>query len=182
MAGFGRKGIASTGSSGPARPAAATTAVKFDVTPKPWQMLFGFLFFGAAGAVLAGKVADPRGLIINGLIELSPGGADIFYGVLVATAALMSGAALLLLIKSFGAKMHVSLDNHAVTGPKFYASAGTVRIDFKSISNVDLQRVQNSEFLKITARDGRKIRVGQSNFRVASEWNQFLGELQRRMG
>lgn len=63
--------------------------LKYLYRPKWTTMLFVVLFFGVCTAVLFLKArANDRGLIINGLIELSPENATLFYYVLSGVAIL----------------------------------------------------------------------------------------------
>src|SRR5258708_29914814 len=58
---------------------------QFDYRPKWTVIILCALFFGACALVLGAKAnANDRGLIINGIIELSAGGATVFYWVLAA--------------------------------------------------------------------------------------------------
>jgi hypothetical protein len=58
-----------------------------------WRMLFGFLCCAGAGAFMIREaVVNVRGLIINGIIHLGPGQADVFYAVMGAFC--VAGAAL----------------------------------------------------------------------------------------
>lgn len=59
--------------------------LEYPYKPNPRAMLLAIAFFGACAA--AGAYAaetNDRGLIINGLVELSPGGASVFWWVLSA--------------------------------------------------------------------------------------------------
>ncbi len=56
----------------------------FRYRPSPKVMVLSGLFFGACAAVLGHKAStNTRGLMLNGIIELSPSGASTFYWVLI---------------------------------------------------------------------------------------------------
>lgn len=56
---------------------------QFDYRPKWTAILFCAVFFGLCAVVLGAKAANnERGLVLNGIIELGPEGASIFYWVL----------------------------------------------------------------------------------------------------
>ena len=64
-------------------------SMTFRCRPSPKVMLLGGLFFGACAAVLGHEAStNTRGLILNGIIELSPSGASTFYWVLAALSTL----------------------------------------------------------------------------------------------
>ncbi len=145
-------------------------------------MLLGIAFFGAGALVFFGKMLDRRGVIINGLIELDTFGADILYSVLIGTCLTFIALATVALLKSFGAKIFVTVDSQSITGPIRYGGSSLVRISLTSVRDVNVSSVSNNEFLVVTDIDGRKIKVGQANFRISSEWPLFLSELRRRLG
>jgi hypothetical protein len=154
---------------------------KFDVTPKPLKMLLGIALFGAAACLFYVKMCDPRGVLINNLIELGPLGADILWGVLVFASLAMVAFAGLGLARSFGEKVYITLDSHAIVGPRNWNSNRLVRIEYRSIGNLNHSRISNHEFLAIKANDGRKIKVGQTHFRISGEWAEFLQDLQKNL-
>jgi hypothetical protein len=180
MVGFGKK--RSGFQSVPDRIAATNSSIKFEVTPKPMKMLLGIVFFGAGALVFAGQMLDTRGVIINGLIELGPLGADIFYAILIGICIVFIALATFALLKSFGDKTFVTIDSQSITGPIRYGGSSLVRISFTSVRDVNVSRVNNTEFLVITDIDGSKIKVGQANFRASSDWPLFLSELRLRLG
>jgi hypothetical protein len=144
-------------------------------------MLMGIFFFGTAALMFYAKLRDPRGLLINHLIELGSDGADIFWGILILVSLAMSALSLVGLIRSFGEKVYLTVDVHAVTGPRNWNSKRVVRIDYGSIRGVSQQRMRDQEFVVITANDGRKIKVGQTHFRKSDDWSEFLEELFARI-
>jgi hypothetical protein len=180
VTGFGRKGLGE-----PVREPAARgglpASVRYDVTPSPRKMLLGIGFFGAAAMVSYLELLDPRPLLINHLIELSPGGADIFFGILMLASLGMVAMACVGLVRSFGEKVFITLDNQSITGPTRYNGTHLIRIDYRAIREVKHSRIHNQEFVVISAVDQRKIKVGQTHFRTATEWEQFLFELRQRM-
>jgi hypothetical protein len=77
--------------------AASDAGKEYDYRP-PWKgIVFCALFFGAGALVLAAKAnGNDRGLIINGIIELSPGAATVFYWALAGLGvAFVAGAGVL---------------------------------------------------------------------------------------
>jgi hypothetical protein len=139
-------------------------------------------FFGMCSLVLYNKLIDPRGVIINRLIELGPFGADVFYGTLFIGSLSFVAIAVYQIILSFGKKVFISIDDYSIVGPRWYGNPGTVKVDFTSIRDIEISQISNSEFILIHANDGRKIRVGKKNFCIPSEWAQFLDVLRARVG
>ncbi|MBY6217572.1 hypothetical protein [Qipengyuania aquimaris] len=195
--GFGRKGLASgeiaTGPAGmqqgfgqtprqnlAAAPPAAG-ARQFDVTPNPLLMLFCLLFFGAVAAYLAYEVNDPRGLILNGIIELGPFGADIFFGVLALSAAgwaLIGGAGF---ITSLSGKSYLRLDANAVESTSGVISRTPTRIQYALIKDIKLDEYQGKFSVEIVDRGGEKICAASQNFKSHDEFEEFLELLNERM-
>lgn len=179
---FGRKGLDAEGVA-PARQnrGVLPAPVTFDVTPRPGKMLVGIVFFSAGAALIVMKLLDPRGVTINGVIELGPLGADILYGVLLLAILWLVGLGCIGLARSFGSKVLLTLDNQAITGPNSYLQSGTRRIAFGAVRSVDLMEVNGHQFVEIVGADGGKIKIGSANFRVSTEWPRFLAEINARM-
>lgn len=178
---FGRKGEDSTRVSLSEPPKSYAAVAKFDITPRPVPMLLAIGMGLTATLVLLAELFDPRALLINGIIELGPTGADIFFGVLIACSLAFAGIGLLGLVRSFGEKVWLSLDSRAIFGPRgWYLINDPIRIPYNEICSVRLQRINNQHIVTIKATDGRKIRVGSPHFRKEAEWREFLQELERR--
>jgi hypothetical protein len=179
---FGRKGLDAEGVA-PARQNrdVLPVPVRFDITPRPGKMLLGIAFFSAGAALMVAKLLDPRGVNINGVIELGPLGADIFFVILLLATLWLVGLGCIGLARSFGSKVFVTLDNQAITGPNSYLQLGTKRIAFGAVRSVNLIDMNSHQFVEILAADGGKIKVGSGNFRVSAEWPRFLAEINARM-
>ena len=181
--GFGRKGLSEKQglSASPPRPSRVPQDIaRFDVTPHPMKMVL-MVFFGLGGAVvMLNEMLDPRGLILNRIIHFSPFSADIFFGVLLLACLGLAGFGALAFARSFGDRIWLSLDNHAVTGPSSFGSRTQVRMRFVDIRDARVQTYQKQQYMTLRAHDGRKIRIGTAHFRQSDEWPVFLKELQRR--
>lgn len=183
MSGFGQKGVGAAVEARIRREAGELPQpLRYDVTPHPLKMLLGIVLFGACALVLAAKLGDPRGLLINGLIELSPAGADVFFALVALGSLAMTVFAAIGLFRSFGEKVYVTSDDQAIAGPLSYNGTRLTRIGFGAIREVKVRRVRDQELLVVVAVDERKIKVGKGNFRVASEWAAFMAELGKRLG
>jgi hypothetical protein len=114
------------------------------------------LFFGACTLILGAKaISNDRGLIINGIIELSPGEARIFYWVL---AALSIG---LLLVAGFLAILRLTLHQRirltatSITIPRSRWSSQELVVPFAEIVELSLSDVSGQRFLKIEFNGGK---------------------------
>lgn len=180
MGGFGRKGLSDARPAPNAAPL-ASRALKFDVTPSPWKMLLGIFFFGTAALICFVKMRDPRGLLINHLIELGPVAADIFWAILIALIAVMVGLSFLGFVRSFGARVFLTLDENAISGPANWNGVRTVLIDYRAIRNLKHQKSGKYESVVIVGNGDRKIKVGMIHFRDESQWSSFIEALQNRI-
>jgi hypothetical protein len=141
-----------------------------------------FAFSGFAAVVMLYKIGDPRGLLLNRVIELSPFGADIFYGTLFLISAFAAGFSGYAIIRSFGEKLFLTLDSQAITGPRYYGLPGMISLRYSQIATLKRTAYDQHRGVIIEANDGRKIRIGTANFLDAGQWPEFIHQLERRMG
>jgi hypothetical protein len=180
MSGFGRKGLADVPARQTSGAGASRGLIRFDVTPHPWKMLFtAFACIGAAIVMIALAV-EGRGLILV-VIPLSPFLAQIFYLLMALVCLVVLAQSVRGFFRSFGEKMWMTLDQHAITGPTQYSGTRTVRIAFNGVKNINLSNHGDDECLVITSHDGKKIKVGSANFRDPSKWPAFLEGLDRAL-
>lgn len=139
-------------------------------------------FFGFAAVVMLYKIGDPRGLLLNRVIELSPFGADIFFGILFLISAFAAGFSGFAIVRSFGEKLFLTLDAQTITGPRFYGLPGMISLRYSQIATLKQTAYDQHLGVVIQATDGRKIRIGTANFRDADQWPEFLHQLERRIG
>lgn len=123
-------------------------ATSFPYRGKLRTMLLVALFFGGGAAFFAHKAAtNDRGLIVNGLIELGPTGATVFYVVF----AVVSG---LFVVLAGGATLYghlkqtvlVLADDHLEIPGGFF-KRHVRRVEFASITSASLQKINGQEFL-----------------------------------
>ena len=83
---FGRKGVVELAlppslnrSMSPAAQNIISPSLQYDVTLHPIAMVLGVLSGLAGVIVFVKKLQDPRGLLINRVIELDPTSADVFW-------------------------------------------------------------------------------------------------------
>jgi len=186
---FGRKGVVESTlplpmnrSMSAAAQDVVSPSLQYDVTLHPMAMLLGVMA-GLAGAMVCFKgLQDPRGLLINRVIELDPGSANVFWGALIVASLGFAVLAAVRFVQSFGERVFITLDSHAISGPTSDYGLRTARIEYRSIQNVRVLAMRGQESVVISATDGRKIKVGQWRFRVSAQWMDFQRELCSRVG
>ncbi|WP_298304708.1 hypothetical protein [uncultured Erythrobacter sp.] len=180
MSGFGRKGLAGAPTRQTGMADVSRGSIRFDVTPHPWKMLFAAFACIGAAIVMMALAVEGRGLILV-IVPLGPTGAQIFY-LLMALVCLVGLAHTVRgFLRSFGARMWMTLDQHAITGPTQYGGTRMIRIAYNAIQDIDLSSYGENQFAVIKAHDGGKIKVGSANFREASKWPAFMQGLDRRL-
>lgn len=114
-----------------------TSDSSYPYKPSGGTYLLGTLLFGAGAVMFAWKaVGNEQGLIINGLITLSPAGAAVFYWVL---AGLCFGcvllACLLSIDRAFG-RAELRIGASSITLPEGFVRRSLVEIPFSEITTV----------------------------------------------
>lgn len=185
---FGRKGVVDSippevlnRSSLVAEQGRMAPTLKYDVTLHPFAMLLGIIGGLAGAMVFVKKLQDPRGLLINRVIELDPASADMFWGALIVASLGLAVAAAIGFVRSFGERVYVTIDSHAISGPTSEYGMRTVRIEYRAIQYIKVTAMRDMETLAITAADGRKIKVGQWRFRISDQWGDFQHELRSKL-
>lgn len=114
-------------------------------------MLLAAAFFGGCAAIFAYKAATTdRGLIINGLIELDPSQAKVFFRVLEALSWLFVVAAIF-------ATIHGRMKNPVLTLADDYIDIPTgifgrreiTRIEFKNVTGASLDKISGQQILNL---------------------------------
>ena len=128
---------------------------QYDYRPK-WIIVLCALFFGAGALVLGTKAkGNDRGLIINGLIELSADGATSFYWVLAGLSMGFVVVAGFLAIVRLTVHQRIALSETSITIPRSLWSSEEVEIPFGDIIELSASEVSGQRFLKIVC-NGRK--------------------------
>ena len=196
--GFGRKGLdslagdrVSPGQGAPAFAAAQRTpavasspmasARKFDITPKRMPFIAAILFFGACTPVMLHLLLDPRGVIINGIIDLGPFGANVFFGVLLCVTLGLVALGAMGLIASFSGNRTITVDLNAFTAPASPISRKTTRMAFADIKNMSMTEAQGYEWVTIKDRKGQAVKIGGSDFQDENKFVEFLDLVAERM-
>lgn len=135
---------------------------EYPYKPKVLVMLLAALFFAACGAGLTNAaLTNDRGLIINGIITLGPGGATIFYWVMVGACSVFVLGGLWGIIIGLTSDRRLVLTETGIRAPKGGYSRQYVTIRFSDILNVTMQSVQKQRFLTVHHTNG-KMSIAQS--------------------
>jgi hypothetical protein len=129
---------------------------QYDYRPR-WTTIIGCLvFFGACAVVLGAKAnGNHRGLIINGFVELSPGGASIFYWVLTAGSVGFVLLAAFLAIVRLLLRQRITLNEKCLIVPRSRWSSEELAVPFGNIQELTESKVHSQRFLKIVFSGGR---------------------------
>ena len=128
---------------------------QYDYGPKWTVILFCALFFGAGALVLGAQAnGNDRGLIINGIVELSPGGATIFYWVLTALSIGFVVVAGLLAIVRLTLHQRIGLTETCLTIPRSRWSREEIPVLFDDVLDLSTSESAGQRFLKIVHKGG----------------------------
>jgi hypothetical protein len=147
---------------------------------KPGRLVWGILFFGALGLFMLHEASgNTRGLIINGIIRLSPGEATIFYYVVAAIGLAFVPLSLFALYIALTRKTVVVLGPSAITAP------GGIRKQERTITYGDIKSIQHrmvhrQEFVTITPRTGKTISIAATLLPSKDAFTQVRTELTAR--
>lgn len=128
---------------------------QFPYRAKPGTMLLAGAFFGACAAFGFYKAAtNEQGMIINGLIELGPRGASVFWLVLAIVSALFVLTAVVAVIHGLVTKSVLVLgEDYLVVPAGNLLKRRAVRIDFRDLRDATLQDVAGQQFLALRTTD-----------------------------
>jgi len=135
---------------------------EYPYKPRIIIMLGASLFFAAIGAMFTKEaLTNDRGLIINGIITLGPGGATIFYWVMAGASALFVLGGLWGIIIGLTTDRRLTITETGIRAPKGGYSRQYVAIRFSDILNVTMQSVNKQRFLTVHHTNG-KLSIAQS--------------------
>ena len=124
--------------------------LQYPYKPRPWFVLLGAAFFGAIAWFMSKEaLTNDRGLILNGLIELSVRGATIFYWSMAAIGATFVAVAIPLFILGLVGKSVLTLTATDLAAPHSVFSRRSTVIRLSDIKQIVVQTVQKQRFLKV---------------------------------
>jgi hypothetical protein len=138
------------------RSAAGDAGKVYDYRPRWTVIVLCALSFGAAALFFAAEASgNDRGLIINGLIELPPAGATVFYWVLAALSVGFVAAAATMAAVRLTLHQRIAFTDSGIAIPRSRWSAEETAVPFSEIVALSTSEVHNQRFLKIIYRGGK---------------------------
>ncbi len=129
---------------------------QYDYRPKWTMIVLCALFFGACALILGAKAdGNDRGLIINGIIELSARSATVFYWVLAALSIGFVVAAGFLAFIRLTVHQRITLGETSITIPRSRWSGEETVVTFGDIIDLSSSEVSGQRFLTIVDNGGK---------------------------
>lgn len=155
--------------------------LRYPYKPGPLRMLLVILFFGVCGYFLA-QVAqtNTKGLLINGIVELSPDNATVFFWCLAALSGAFVLAGLLGLVASFTSSKELLLTENTLTAPAAMWSRHPKVIRVSDITHLETQSIERQRFLNVYHRGG-KLAISASLLPNGAAFDELCAELASRM-
>ena len=109
--------------------------LRFDYRPNLIKMIIAVAFFGVGGFMLQNEAStNTRGLIIDGIIHLSPANASTFYLVLSYAGFAIMAFAIFATLTSLMNPKEIVLEPTSLSAPRWVWSSGPTRIPYKDIT------------------------------------------------
>jgi hypothetical protein len=125
--------------------------------PKPLIMLLCILMFGACTSLFGSfAVSNNRGLTINGVIELSPSGATIFWWCFFAGSVCLTLLGLIGLFRSLTSKQRIAFAASFLIVPRSNWSTEEMTIPYRDITGLTVLKVGGQRSLNIYYADKKK--------------------------
>jgi hypothetical protein len=136
------------------RPPPPAARTEIDYRPPIGRIVLGVVLSCVGGLFMAHEArTNDRGMIINGLIELSPHGATVLKWV-VSAALFALGAGLLLLVPRGLIRRQIVLDADSITIPSHGLSRRQHRIEREDIRGVQVTQYYKMRYLRIRHHGG----------------------------
>ncbi len=115
--------------------------------PKGTTIILCILFFGACAAVLGYKACtNDRGLILSGVITLSPGGASIFYWILTALSLGFVLVGIFMTVQRAGGSASLEITGSSLRIPRGFITKTITEIEFRDVIDLSETEVQGHKF------------------------------------
>jgi hypothetical protein len=132
------------------------TEREFEYKPRWTTILACGVFFGLCAVVLGIKAANnDRGLIINGIIELGPDGATLFYWVLTTSSIGFVAVAILIAYHRLTYRQRLAFGVSSLIGPTSRWSRQEREIAYRDIRELSTITISGQRFLYITHLGGK---------------------------
>lgn len=124
--------------------------------PKAWAMALACLFFTVIAVLMVREaMTNDRGLVLNGILHFSEGGATIFYWCIAALSALFVAVGVAALSASLLGSHRLVLTNTGVSAPRFGFSRRPTVVPISSITGLDVQEIHRQRLLNIRHKAGK---------------------------
>jgi len=145
--------------------------------PRPWIMLLATLFFAGVAATMAhAALTNDRGLVLNGVVELSTARATIFYWCIAGIGGVFVLAGLPLFVIGLVGKGYVRLSATELSAPRFGFSRTNTVIPLADIEAIGVQSVRQERFLTIVHGHGT-LSISQSCLPNAAAFEELCAAL-----
>ena len=133
---------------------------QYEYKPKWTTILLCAVFFGLCAVILGAKAQfNNRGLIINGIIELSVYGATVFYWVLCCLSVGFVLIAGVLTIHRLKHQQRIAFTPSSLIVPKSRWSQEEQSIEYRRIKSLSTSKISGQRFLYVTHAEGKHIIV-----------------------
>jgi len=148
-----------------------------------WKgLLFAVIFFGACTCFLFYVALTNRnGLIINGILPLSPKAASIFYWVITAIAFLFVVAGVVKMLFSIFIPQRIAFTKKTLVVPVHIWSSEEGLIPYESITKIDESKLKRMGELTVYHQAG-KLKLKRHFLPSPKDLDQLLQELRLRLG
>ncbi|MBC7796864.1 MAG: hypothetical protein H7Z37_08330 [Pyrinomonadaceae bacterium] len=128
---------------------------EYEYKPKLWVLFLAGGFFALGIPISIYAASENRGLIINGIITLSPYQAGIFWLIIGAACAVFVLLAVLTVATRFVFKQRIALSSTALIMPKSRFSGVEKLIEYKDINSLSVSTIQGQTFLYVLHSSGK---------------------------
>ncbi len=154
---------------------------QYDYKPKWTTVFFSGGFSGLCATVFIYlAVADNRGLIINGLIHLSPIGAKIFYWIFASLSLAFVLAASFIAYVRLSVVQRIAVTTDGVYFPASQWTGGEIHVPFDSITDIKYFEVQKQLFLYVYS-DGLRHTVVKNMLPGKGDFEEIASIIEQRL-
>jgi hypothetical protein len=158
----------------------AAEAVGYPYKPKPRNLVFVCLFFGACSLATFGEaMTNRRGLILNGVFHFSVQGATAFYWTVCAVSGVFVAFGLLRLIVGFKNGPPLMLTDTHIAAPAVGFSKEPKTVNFTDIKRMTVSTVYGQRFLNVY-HSGGTLTITQSLLPNPAAFDELCSTLARR--
>lgn len=155
---------------------------KYKYQGKWWSIILGLVMFGGTMVLFYNKAMyNDRGLILNGIIELSENGATIFYGVLFVFSLLFVLGAIYGIYFKLKKPVYLTLDDKKIVLPPVGIQRQTRTILYADIISLEETKVSGQHILTIYTQQGKKGAVLRSMLPKKADYEEVKAFLNQKL-